>query len=104
MTKKLLIFCVFLGGCASLQTDNYAVALQTYIGKPSSELVSEWGPPTREFREGSAKYYTYVKDRGGAIVPMYGMAAMVRAYCETTFTIDLDVVRAYSYKGNSCPN
>lgn len=102
-----------LAGCSNGLAERQA-ELARWIGKPETALVGAVGVPTRTYEAGGMKFLTYDDQRveilpgspgigpgpfryGGGIPP-----TATTLVCETTFTIEAGIVRAFSLRGNAC--
>lgn len=90
MNKSLALIALLLAAaCAS--TDSY---MQSWVGKPVSDVVAVWGAPVRQFQmaDGSLNYTwsTYYTTGGFS------------NECRRSFTVDdAQIIKSYSYSG--CP-
>jgi len=72
--SALIIIALILTGCATRRTRETEI-MQSWIGYHQSELIAEWGPPTRimpDGKGGTVLDYSYYKDLGerGYVTPV----------------------------------
>jgi hypothetical protein len=102
-----------LAGCTNVLAVRQA-ELSQWIGQPEAQLVAAMGAPHRAYDSGGVKFLTYedVYVHEGPTGPYYfgpGPAAptgfsgvIYRTVCDTTFTIEDGVVKAFSLRGDGC--
>lgn len=59
----VLSFLVSLSACAAHYNRKTAVMMDLWIGKPVTQVIEEWGPPTTVYDEGSQKVYVWHSSR-----------------------------------------
>lgn len=52
----LLLASILLSACGVARLNQQ---MDSWVGKPSSLLVEQWGPPSNIFEDGEVKIYTY---------------------------------------------
>jgi hypothetical protein len=99
-------------GCAT--EEKYAAQAQSWVGRPESELLANWGAPDRSYEADGAKYLTYTRQSlittgdyydpwySGYRYRGYGAPRTSVGSCETTFVVANGSVRRVSYRGNDC--
>lgn len=114
-----LLFLCCLSGCAT--NAKFEALLNSYMDRPESELVENFGVPKQVYETGGNKYLVYESNRNAfnpGIPPSYqttvygntaytqaygGVPASVIAYtCTATFTIRDGKIIQWSYRGNDC--
>ena len=101
---KLLccLILILLSGCVTAEM-KYKTRLDSYVGKPSSEVIMAFGAPTQTYENGGQKFLTFMEDGGSVMVPLMGNYHNVRRYCKTTFLInELGLIQSYQWEGNWC--
>lgn len=98
----VLMTLVAMAGCASKPRMSIRQVLDTYVGRPESELLSRWGAPSQTYESGKQKYLTYLQNGGAVAMPIMGYTAAVPRSCKVTFTVESETVKEYSYVGNMC--
>jgi hypothetical protein len=112
----LLVVVGLITGCVNQLAVRQAELAQ-WVGRPETQLVEAMGVPTRTYETGGLKFLSYVEQRVEVVPgsPFYGdpfwygygygggfPPTVVNLACDTTFTIDKGVVRAFSLRGNAC--
>ena len=104
MKKKIFTFVLFLflSNCAT--EENYKKMLDSWMSNPESSLVSSWGAPSSYYIASNGdRILSYSSERyasTSALTP----GGFITLRCKTSFTIDgkNNLVKSYSYEGNSC--
>ena len=97
---------VGLASCAT--TTPYKDVLSSWSGAPESELVRDWGRPTRSYEAGGRAFIVYERRLtlhlpGTSTGAMGASPAMdVEMSCTTTFELAGSKVVSWSYTGNDC--
>lgn len=90
-----LVATAIVAGCVT--TANYETILNGWVGRSEDELVKDWGAPSSVFQTSSAKYYTYVRNKGCS-----DGKETYTCVCSTTFQLESSQVRAWRWDGNGC--
>ena len=96
--RILLVLVLFVSmGCrASIDT-----RMASWVGEHRDAVVRSWGPPAQEttLSDGGV-VMVYLSQRTGAIVPMFGIYAMVPwRVCQMQFVTDGQlIVRSWQYR------
>ncbi len=117
MSFKTAAACLALAGCAQgVPREAYLAQL---VGQPETELVRQFGVPSRTYETGGRKFIAYTEQRVD-VVPVggfygggfgfwgasYGFAGIApqvfQRACETTFEVAEGRVLAWSLRGNAC--
>lgn len=108
MKKTILIFGLFLSGCAS-NVKNYEKLLEKWKGVDADQLVWSMGFPSSTYQTSDGrKIYLYANSSTGSLtmmMPSFNMASTtydVRS-CQTYFLIDkTNLVTEWHWQGNDC--
>ncbi|MBV4201986.1 hypothetical protein KSY93_12230 [Akkermansia muciniphila] len=105
-----VLFSGFVSSCSQCYYDDY---VKSYLGKSSSELLFDWGTPSKQFKtEDGYTIIQYVKYKnftpqptGDPLGDALGMwaAADTNYNCTTDFMIKSNKVVSYKWEGN-CKN
>lgn len=90
-----LILTICMAGCAT--EERYKKELNSWIGRPESELIRQKGVPNGIYKLDGNKYLTYQYQN---ISSYNGKVKFF--HCDTTYVIENKVVIDWSFKGNAC--
>jgi hypothetical protein len=110
-----------LAGCA-YPNPQHVAALNGLVGKSETDLVRNYGVPTRTYMTGGSKFLAYNMSRietipgdwgwGGYGWGGYGWGGpgwgggfgpeLIQRDCDTTFELKSGVVQSWSLRGNAC--
>ena len=123
MRQSILLIILFLvTGCLSscTTTQNYDTALNQWIGKSESEMITGWGIPDKQYQlDKNTKLVSYTAAKteaypgsvstcfGAGGGPFYSGCAgyppvVENYYCETIFTLVNGHITRWGHKGNNC--
>lgn len=111
----------FLSACTTVSTQNYDLKLNQWLGKTQLELLNYWGAPDKVYKLGNQEFLSYYSQYNEDVpestmnyqpffingLPDYDPVEnfnyqIVPEVCKTTFTIEYNVVVAWSHKGSGC--
>lgn len=119
--KKIAFINILLLLTACNTSEQYHQMCSSWIGAPETALIRGWGTPIRTYTIDDIKYLTFGDSRIVSLpgtspsyhTTFFGNTASTTAYggsspsimqlsCETTFTIQYNVVVDYRFEGNNC--
>ena len=111
--KSLCIFslCFFLlAGCATTKEKRirFEHTLQSWVGSNISDLIIEWGPPSRTFYlPDGRKVYIWNFNKGTLALPVWGQGwgyvYTTSLFCQIKFIVDENgIIQSWGYRGNKC--
>ena len=119
--KKIAFINILLLLTACNTSEQYHQMRSSWIGAPETALIRGWGTPIRTYTIDDIKYLTFGDSRIVSLpgtspsyhTTFFGNTASTTAYggsspsimqlsCETTFTIQYNVVVDYRFEGNNC--
>lgn len=80
------------------------VYLSGWIGFRETQLVNQWGPPTRVYEAAGKRYLIYSRSHIRSYTSVAGNPVVWTAYCDTTMTSIGGVIEGWRFKGNDCVN
>lgn len=109
-----------IAACAPQQptANQYRKNIRAWVGRPTDELIAQWGQPTQVFMKDKMQYLIYVVDKNVALPgtestlhqgdlrylsPLADTPAYtVHIFCQTTFTAKDGMISDYMFEGNGC--
>lgn len=117
----IIIVGLILTACSSATTQKYDSLLNAWLNKPEVELVSSWGAPDNVYTVANQKFISYYSQHNQYIPrtvyryqpfftagwPYYDPFSdvsyqVISKICKTTFTIENNLIIAWSHQGDGC--
>lgn len=100
---RILVTISILLTAACATTRRYQEKLQGWVGRPSTELIAEWGPPTSTstLPDGSQLYLYRIVDEETLEKTGRNLAGYTPS-CRTTFQVRQGVVAGWKWDGQNC--
>lgn len=100
LRASMLAIVIILVGCQSVA--NYQANLQAWVGQSEQNLEASWGSPSSITMSGDLRLISYFQNDGAYVQGGYWAGRVMPLYCNTTFTIQNDIVIQAQFVGNEC--